>query len=383
MNIRNVVKKAIYIGASTLVFVLPDKKHTAPDRSNNYQKLIELSKDHPIYSQNTFVDSPLQEEVDVSIVIPFYCAKQEYIDVCLGSLMEQKTKYSYKVICVEDGSKDDTLSRLLKYQEKYPEKVYVYHQSNAGISCARNRGIQLSNAKYIGFVDQDDWVEQDYIEKLVDAAFLKNADVVKCSHKVVKNQCTISTYVISDKILNGKTDTELLEYSGMIWSGIYKKEILNKVRFPEKYWYEDMIARNLLYRCADIFVSISDVLYVKRKHDENTSTVLWTGKNNKCYDHLYLFKHLLEENDILGLQRNIVLKKSMLYELGQYLMWRTRGQETAKRKIAFIEACFVVQEYIDSIEGLSNLEKMYYKCFINFDYKKWLLISWKDWSITE
>lgn len=383
MNLRNIVKRGIYIGANVLATITPSMQIKIPKRQENYKRLTSFSTDNPIYSAETFLDHPAEKKVDVSLVIPFYCAKQEYLETCLNSLVNQQTRYSFAIICIDDGSNDNTLLRLRKYQERYPELIHVHHQENAGISCARNKGIQISNSAYIGFIDQDDWVEQGYVEKLMNVAIDSNADVVKCSHKVVMNQKTISTYAIPDGTLNGKQDAALLEYSGMIWSGLYKKEILKKVRFPEKYWYEDMIARNLLYRCADIFASISDVLYVKRKHNENASTVMWTGKNSKCYDHLYLLKHLLEQNEELGLEVNCVLKKSILHELGQYLMWRTRGQEKSQRECAFYEACYIVQEYVSSTDGLSKLEIEYYKCFKDFDYRRWLLISWKDWAITK
>ncbi|MGN8626511.1 glycosyltransferase family 2 protein [Bulleidia sp. HCP3S3_F2] len=383
MNKRKIIKKGIYVGASAMSALVPNRHIKVPGRKSNLELLYSFSKDHPIYTEDTFHDELVLKSVDVSIVIPFYCAKQKYIEDCLYSLINQNTRFSYTIICVDDGSKDDTLQRLTKIAEKYPDKVYVYHQENAGISCARNKGIQIANSTYIGFVDQDDWVEPSYIERLISIAVKRNADVVKCSHKVVDNQEILSEYLIPDTIINGKKDSTILQYSGMIWGGFYNRDILKKVRFPEKYWYEDMIARNLLYRCAERFVSISDVLYVKRKHKENASKILWNGKNNKCYDHLYLFKHILEENTKLGLDNNLVLKKSILHEMGQYLMWRTRGQDSRARKIAFVEACYVVKEYIESDEGLDKIEKEYYGCFERFDYTKWLLYSWKDWALTE
>ena len=378
MSIKGLIKTGIAIGCTVLSKIVPTFRMRIPNRKYNLKILATVASDHPVYSKDTFCDSPIEKKVDVTLVIPFYCAKQEYIDDCLRSLINQKTKFSYTILCIEDGSKDDTLERLLVYERKYPELIKVHHQSNAGISCARNKGIQLANSNYIGFIDQDDWVEPDYIEKLMELATDNDADVVKSSHKVVQDGKVISIYDIPNRKITNDNKELILEYSGMIWSGFYKKAMFNRIRFPEKYWYEDLIARNLLYRSAKIFVSIEDALYVKRKHAENASTILWSGKNTKCYDHLFLLKHILEENDRLGLERDVVLQKSLLCELGQYLMWRTRGQKSQYRKSAFYDACYIARENIKEISSFSKSEMEMYRCLMNNNYIKWLIVSWKE-----
>jgi len=382
MNTKKIIKRFIYFFASVVYKVRPSRTKKIKDREPNLIDLHNIAPDHQIYSENTFIDAPLKDRYDLCLVIPFYCVEQSYLEDCLESLLNQKTNYSYRIICIEDGSTDDTLVRLMKYANNYPDRIYVFHQENSGISCARNSGIKLSNSEYIGFVDQDDWVDDTYVEKLLSCAKRYDADIVKCSHRVVCKGKTVSTYAIPTDFFNGTENVKILSYSGMIWSGIYKSEILKSIRFPEKYWYEDMIARNLLYRSAEKFASISDVLYSKRKHDTNASDILWNGKSNKCFDHLYLFKHILEENDSLGLDRNLVLKKSILIELGQFLMWRTRGQNRFNRICAFSEACYIVQDYVKNDNGLSPIEKCYLDNYLRHDYYGWILTSWRDWAIT-
>lgn len=382
MEIHKIIKKIIEYFSNILLFFCNKKVGQPPNRDKNWQMLQNIVKDHPIYSKETFIDHPVGIEVDLCLVIPFYNVTEEYLVKCMESLLKQKTEYSYRLICIDDGSQDDTLIQLKQYENKYPNKVIVYHQENGGISSARNKGIQLSNSKYIGFIDQDDWVDERYVQKLLEKAYLHNADVVKCSHIVVKDDRVRSKYLINDMKIYGEMDDRILEISGMIWSGIYKKRLFEEIRFPEKYWYEDMIARLILYRMGNCFVSICCPLYYKRKHRQNASTIIWSGKNGKCLEHLYLVKHLLEENNKLGLKSDIILNKCVIQEMGQYLMWRTRGQSKANRTKAFYEACYIINELVTNTEGLNSIEKECLESYKTFNYARWLLLSWRDWATT-
>ena len=97
----------------------------------------------------------LQEEsIDLSIIVPVYNAEY-YLRKCLNSIMSQQTSYSYEVICVNDGSKDNSISILEEFQQKFPN-IVIFNQENAGISAARNKGIELANGKYLAFVDNDE-----------------------------------------------------------------------------------------------------------------------------------------------------------------------------------------------------------------------------------
>lgn len=96
---------------------------------------------------------PLQESsIDLSIIIPVYNA-EEYLHLCLESILKQKTNFTYEVVCINDGSNNGSLSILEKFAEIYSCKLVVVSQLNAGISISRNRGIAMAKGKYIGFID--------------------------------------------------------------------------------------------------------------------------------------------------------------------------------------------------------------------------------------
>lgn len=121
----------------------------------------------------------------VSIVIPVYNAEL-YISRCLDSIINQ-TYTDLEIICVNDGSKDNSLQILKKYQEK-DERIFVIDKENAGVSEARNDAIKRSSGQYITFVDSDDWLEKDAIELMYKALIENNADVVRSNYYINKNE---------------------------------------------------------------------------------------------------------------------------------------------------------------------------------------------------
>lgn len=96
----------------------------------------------------------------LSIIIPAYNSAK-YINRCLDSIFSQENELDIEVICVNDGSSDDTLSLLKKYQIREP-RLKVFDQPNSGASAARNAGISLANGEWIMFVDSDDYVSRSF-----------------------------------------------------------------------------------------------------------------------------------------------------------------------------------------------------------------------------
>jgi glycosyltransferase involved in cell wall biosynthesis len=94
----------------------------------------------------------------LSIVIPVYNL-EEYIGRCLDSCLAQTVQGGYEIICVNDGSKDNSLAVLREYESKYPN-IRIINKPNGGVSSARNEGIEAATGEYIWFVDGDDWIAE-------------------------------------------------------------------------------------------------------------------------------------------------------------------------------------------------------------------------------
>lgn len=104
--------------------------------------------------------------MDISIIIPVYNAAT-LIGRCLDSIFNQTTQYKYEVICVDDGSTDNSVE-LIKAREE--RNIVLFQQKNAGPSVARNKGVELAQGRYVTFIDADDYWNDGYIEESV--AFL-------------------------------------------------------------------------------------------------------------------------------------------------------------------------------------------------------------------
>ena len=124
----------------------------------------------------------------VSVILPCYnCEK--YIAEALGSLLRQDCT-DFEILCIDDGSTDDTWSQLLRFAERAgtlrPEiSLRLFREENRGVSGARNLGLSLARGKYILFLDADDLFEDTMISSLVNAAEKYGTDTVFCRLKSV------------------------------------------------------------------------------------------------------------------------------------------------------------------------------------------------------
>ena len=117
----------------------------------------------------------MSDRVLVSVVIPMYNV-ENYIEKCLTSVRNQ-TYPDVEIICVNDGSTDNTLSFVEKCASE-DERVVIVDKPNGGLSSARNAGMDVAKGQYVYFLDSDDWLEEDALESLVKCAGEHNADLV-------------------------------------------------------------------------------------------------------------------------------------------------------------------------------------------------------------
>ncbi|MBR3628081.1 MAG: glycosyltransferase family 2 protein [Elusimicrobia bacterium] len=117
----------------------------------------------------------------ISVIVPTYNV-EKYLSQCLDSILNQTFK-DFECICINDGSTDNSLSILQKYASK-DNRIKIINQENKGLSGARNAALKIVTGKYITFVDSDDFVSSDYLEKLINLAEKENSDIVYCRHKM-------------------------------------------------------------------------------------------------------------------------------------------------------------------------------------------------------
>ncbi|OCG17406.1 hypothetical protein A9G09_00015 [Gilliamella sp. wkB292] len=181
--------------------------------------------------------------VVLSIIIPVYNT-EKYLSKCLDSVLNQKIE-NIEIICVNDGSTDNSLDILKKYSQ-IDNRIKIINKKNGGMSSARNIGIDNAQGKYITFIDSDDFIEPNAYEKLLPYLDIPGVDLVY-----------FATQLVIEDNVNRKQDEKYFEHNhtGLVklsndvvskmdvvaWNKIFKLSIINnyKIRFPLGLWYED------------------------------------------------------------------------------------------------------------------------------------------------
>ena len=115
------------------------------------------------------------EKDKITVIIPVYNV-ENYLERCLKSIL-YNTYTNLEIICVNDGSTDES-GKILKTLEREDVRIILLEQNNQGVAAARNLGVKKSTGKYITFVDGDDYLKNDYIEKMYDLAEKESLDMV-------------------------------------------------------------------------------------------------------------------------------------------------------------------------------------------------------------
>lgn len=172
----------------------------------------------------------------VSVIIPVYNV-QDYLVRCVDSILNQSYR-NMEIILVDDGSMDSS-PIICDELAKKDDRITVLHQSNGGVSLARNAGIDIAKGDFIAFVDSDDWVQPDMIEVMI-SRFSDGVDIVRCAYRKYfdeKNTVDVTdgkeTILDSQDYLNLMFSDEALNSN--CWCKMYRKSVIGGVKFPVSY----------------------------------------------------------------------------------------------------------------------------------------------------
>ncbi|MDO4526635.1 MAG: glycosyltransferase [Candidatus Saccharibacteria bacterium] len=315
-----------------------------------------------------------ENNIDLSLIVPLYNL-EVFVEKLVKSLSDQKTKYKYEVIFVDDGSTDKTFEFLEKYTQKYSKIMKISKRNNGGVSIARNAGLDMAKGRYIGFIDGDDFVSEKYVDRLLDLAYKNDADIVKCADADVKNGKIISKNCKPNKKMEDGMGKEILEYPSYVWAAIYKSELLENIKFPDGYWYEDMIVRFLLYRKARTFVNFEEVLYYRVSHDNQITKLMPSSGSAQCLEQLYLIEQLVDDNIRNGLENDIYLYLNVLLECSNIMVSRIGIMSEDVKKQVFARVYKLIsglykEEYAKQLKGEWKLKS---DIILKKRYDLWLM----------
>ena len=246
----------------------------------------------------------------LSIIVPVYNVAS-YLREGLDSLINQELK-DIEIICVNDGSTDNSLDILKEYENKY-NLIQIYnHPHNKGLSAARNTGISHAQGTYIAFFDPDDWIEKNMYKELVQSINLQDCEMVMCGFMTYPNNNTVFPHFPKNQALSPidfiKENHKIHTYNDLCftWRFLFKHDFIikNHFTFIEEIRYaEDMVFNFAALMQANRIIYIPKALYHYRVN--NTQSIMQQRYN---------------KNMEIGLQLQVAEKKRIIkeYDIDRY-----------------------------------------------------------------
>ena len=317
-------------------------------------------------------------DLALSVIVPVY----NHIDVverCIDSIIHQKTQYCYEVLLVDDGSTDGVQNVIEKYRSH--DNVCIIHQENRGIGGARNTGLCHARGQYYMFVDCDDYVHDDLVEKLLNQAFQHDADIVMCAHALVKVkdgvvQSSLPNIYPQINMLGYSNGAEILNYAGLPWGKVYKRELFEKVRFFPGYWHEDNIIHSLIFTQCNNFVYLPEVLYEYQWHESNFSHVQGGKGHKKDVDSFWMLKAITERYELLELKQGSMFYTMLLRQVSAYYYPTVSSLSEDVIQAMFVAGRELLLKYKPAERvKLPYMLRLTEKAIINKDIALWKLCS--------
>ena len=302
----------------------------------------------------------------ISIIVPIYNS-EKWLKQCLYSLYKQ-TITNIEIICINDGSTDSSREIIKQFSSKDPRFILV-DSLNIGVTKARKLAMSIAKGKYIGFVDSDDYVTDDYFEKLYEKATLLDADIAITTRQLRFSPTNKFFASFGNDIYGEASIIDRLSHikSGTIWNKIYKRDfaifISNEFYINTCQVCEDNAFTIFAIILAKKIVTINSVCYFYRQN-ENSITHKQPSQQ-MIYDIYYAFESILNKFNSLI---NSLPKNNLELE--------------HKYDINYKMCLSYAKKYIKLIKSRQQRD-CYYKLYVLSYYKQFLIIkNLKDIAFT-
>lgn len=300
----------------------------------------------------------------ISVIVPVYKV-EPYLDSCVQSIVNQTYK-NLEIILVDDGSPDNCPAMCDAWKER-DSRITVIHQKNAGGAQARNAALDLAQGDFIAFVDSDDYICSEMYAHL--AAFLMQGfDIAECGYMEVWNsdadfpqmEVQLTDYSTVEAL---KANVEDTAFRQLIWNKLYRRDVINEIRFPEGKKIDDEFFTYRVIGNAKKLVRSNRVCYAYRQQNASVMHSMGAEKRLQAIEakqqrHTYLMKRF-PELEAVSLKN---LWFTGIYQ-GQ-LALRELSRENAKQALRYIEG--ILRSY--PLQGVQELTS-------NFKDKVWLRLA--------
>lgn len=253
----------------------------------------------------------------LSIIIPVYNV-EKYVSNCLESILNQPFK-DLEVICVNDGSSDKSLSVLQEYKNR-DERMIIIDKKNEGSGVARNSALAIARGEYIFFVDGDDWIEENSLDKMISEADKLQTDILIFGglsyYEEKGRKGGYSANKLPKKYLNKIFSSEdikkdVFKFPSTAWTKLYRREFLmkNNIKFQEIKVGQDQLPFFHSIITAEKIALLPQNLYCYRKNRKGAVTAVKKKKNFSPIYVFYAVEEVLQNTDKLDDYKDIFVKK--------------------------------------------------------------------------
>ncbi len=230
--------------------------------------------------EEVFAPTGICPKPEITVILPTYNVA-DYVDQCMETVTGQTFK-QIEILLIDDGSTDNSLTKCWEWAKK-DSRITVFHRENDGVSTARNFGMLMAHGEYLAFVDPDDWLEKDYLEKLWNAAKENDADYAECdlwrydnrNGKKIYRSCyghMGQAYTFHEHMKYAPTAT----YKAICRKSVWKN---NRVMMPKCSFASPEIYSFVL-ALSNRVVNVQEALYYYRRFRENSIIELYAGTDN-------------------------------------------------------------------------------------------------------
>lgn len=292
----------------------------------------------------------------VSVLIPCYNVER-YVEQCVESVLQQ-TLQDLEIICINDGSKDKTLSILREF-EKRDSRIRIIDKTNSGYGDSMNKGLSLAKGEYVGIVESDDFVDPGMFQTLYETAVRENAEIVRSCY--YENKAGIDTFIANDWVPKNRThnpnqETAAFMQAPAIWSAIYRRSWLEKegITFlpTPGASYQDTSFAFKCYACCTRFHML-DKAFLHYRTDNEASSVNNPGKAMcVCDEWNEIYRFVRKDKDRFA-HLHLILP-FMQYGTYKWNFERLSGQ--LKYKFLIVCAREIIEHFLRGELRLSKLD---------------------------
>lgn len=297
----------------------------------------------------------------ISIITPVYNV-EKYLEQCIISIQAQTYK-NIEIILIDDGSTDNSSVMCDEYAEQ-DTRIRVCHKVNGGLSSARNKGIEIAVGEYLLFVDSDDYIHPNIIEKMLSVMQQEDVDIVGCQFLEVEEGCnkiieveTSKAEILSKKQVIEKFCKESDVTIIVSWCKLYKKELFDTLRFQEGKLHEDeFIIHHIIDKIA-YMAYLDDKMYYYRQR--NTS-IMGEQYSLKRLDGLEaLEERILFYKEKKDMNYIYVVERYLRLSISHYNQMKQSYPKHKKRKKLHKKFCHTFWKYRKELT-ISKKMKLYY-----------------------